>query len=55
MRLVLNLVAGIYRADYNRVRMSFGNIIGIFISIIKKDVQITGHLKRVQPNPNIKK
>jgi glycosyltransferase involved in cell wall biosynthesis len=47
---LVNLVAGIYRADYNRVRMSFGNIIGIFISIIKKDVQITGHLKRVQPN-----
>ena len=45
--VIVNLIAGISRLDYNRIRMSFGNIIGIFISMIKDDVQISGHLKRI--------
>ena len=45
--VIVNLIAGISRLDYNRIRMSFGNIVGIFISMVKKDVQISGHLKRI--------
>jgi glycosyltransferase involved in cell wall biosynthesis len=47
---VVNMLASIYRLDYDRFRMFVGNIVGILISIIKKDVQIMGHLKRKDPS-----
>jgi hypothetical protein len=45
--VVVNLAAGFSRIDYNRIRMSVGNIVGIFIAMTKKNVQISGHLKRI--------
>jgi glycosyltransferase involved in cell wall biosynthesis len=42
----VNLVASMVRLDLNRLRMSAGNITGIFIAIMRKDTQISGHLKR---------
>jgi glycosyltransferase involved in cell wall biosynthesis len=48
--ILVNLAAGMSRLDYNRVRMALGNIIGIFISMVKKDAQIMGHLKRIDPD-----
>ena len=47
----INLLAGIARLDYNRIRMSAGNIAGVIIATLsKKDVQIIGHLKRMNKN-----
>jgi hypothetical protein len=43
----INIMAGITRFDYNRIRLSFGNIAGFFIALVKKDMQISGHLKSV--------
>ena len=48
--VIVNILATIGRLDYNRFRMVVGNIAGIFISIMRKDVQIMGHLKRKKPN-----
>jgi len=40
-------LASIAGFDYNRIRMATGNIVGIIIALNKKDVQIVGHLKRI--------
>jgi glycosyltransferase involved in cell wall biosynthesis len=45
--ILVNLLAGIVKLDYDRIRMSMGNIVGIIISLNNKDVQIVGHLKRI--------
>lgn len=45
--ILVNLLASIARFDYNRIRMATGNIVGIIIALNKKDVQIVGHLKRI--------
>jgi hypothetical protein len=46
--ILLNLSVGLIRLDYNRLRLTLGNIIGVFISITSKDTQISGHLKSVK-------
>ncbi|MBT5400424.1 glycosyltransferase family 2 protein [bacterium] len=45
--ILVNLLAGIARLNYNRIRMAAGNIVGLIIALIKKDAQIVGHLKRI--------
>jgi glycosyltransferase involved in cell wall biosynthesis len=43
--VLLNLIASLVRLDYDRFRLTLGNISGIFIEIMNKDTQISGHLK----------
>jgi hypothetical protein len=46
--ILLNLGVGLIRLDYNRLRLTLGNIMGVFISIISKETQISGHLKGIK-------
>ena len=45
---ILNMAASILKLDYDRFRLTLGNIAGIFLSIFKKNVQISGHLKSIK-------
>jgi len=45
--IIVNLLASLAKLDYDRFRMTLGNIVGIFIEITKKETQISGHLKRI--------
>ena len=46
--VILNMAASILKLDYDRFRLTLGNIAGIFLSIFKKNVQISGHLKSIK-------
>jgi glycosyltransferase involved in cell wall biosynthesis len=46
--ILLNLGAGLIRLDYNRLRLTLGNIMGVFISITSKEAQISGYLKGIK-------
>jgi len=49
---LVNIVAGLFRLNFDRLKMSLGNIVGMYISVTNKDMQIFGHLKRINDSKN---